>query len=397
MNDAASALASRPHRPGRLPTGLIGLLVLVLVVEGWVRRHDRDFTSVWAAAWRQAGRQATRAETAQADVLCLGDSLVMLGVAPKVLAQTLGRPAQGLAVFKGQAPTAYFLLRRAIEAGAAPRAVLLDGELMAEDPRLQTRLWIDLLTPAELWDLARAAHDPVFAAEVSTGQVLASVRQRHEIQRALLGSLAAEPFSARYEVIPRLRNWRANAGAQIEADVAPEHAWTDARVVALLEQQQFAAGPWFCHPLNQVYVERLLDLAASQGIAVYWLFPPVQAEVQRRRDAASHTATADAFVDGLMARFPNLAVLDGRPGAYPPDHFTDMTHLSRSGAVAFSEAVAAALAPRLDTPLPPEPAARRIVLRPYAPPQHLAAVEDLGASVAALQQAAAARRETRRR
>jgi hypothetical protein len=89
--------------------GLIGMLALVVLIEARLGRHDRDLTTVWATAWAQAGARVGR-EAKGADVLCLGDSLVMHGLAPRVIEQRLGRPSRSLALFKGEGPTAYFLL-----------------------------------------------------------------------------------------------------------------------------------------------------------------------------------------------------------------------------------------------------------------------------------------------
>ncbi len=394
MSVASGPIAPRRRAP--LPTGFLGLLLLIGLSEGWIRRHDRDFTDAFRDAWRRAGQWTGRAEVRNAEVLCLGDSLVLMGVAPRILSEQLGRPAHGLAVFRGQAATAYLLLRRALDAGARPRVVLLDGELLGEDPRSMAGLWAELLRPRELLDLAVAARDPSFAAEIATAQVLASARGRFEIRQLVRAALAGEAFSLRHETIPRARNWSANAGAQIAADPAPGLAQTDAGVAEMLERSRYQPGRWYPHKLNHVYVRRLLDLARARDIAVFWVFPPVQPEVQARREAHGYNAGFDAYLDRLMSLYPNLAVLDARGSRYPASTLVDLTHLSRTGAVAFSEALATRLAGCLEAPLPADASARRYVLPPYEPPKNLAAVEDLGDSAAVLRAAAAQRAATRR-
>src|SRR5690349_4029234 len=100
----------------RLPGGPLGMLAMVVVVEFFVARHDRDFSNVWVQPWKLSGEAATHTAK-RFDMLCFGDSLVMHGVVPRVVAESLGRPVLNLAVAKGQMPTSFFLLRRAIEAG----------------------------------------------------------------------------------------------------------------------------------------------------------------------------------------------------------------------------------------------------------------------------------------
>ena len=115
-----------------VPWGLVGMISLMTIVEGYIGRNDLDFRHPWGWDWKQTVRAIGR-EARGCEVLCFGDSLVKYGVVPRVLEARLGRRAYNLAVANGQAPTAYFLLRRALEAGARPAAVLIDGELLADD------------------------------------------------------------------------------------------------------------------------------------------------------------------------------------------------------------------------------------------------------------------------
>src|SRR5262249_23610055 len=54
-----------------------------------------------------------------------------------------------------------------------------------------------------------------------------------------------------------------------------------------------------------------------------------------------------AFLRGLILRYPNLTVIDGRRAGYPPVAVADNVHLSRPGAVAFSDGIAAVVAEQL--------------------------------------------------
>jgi hypothetical protein len=368
--------------------GLVGMLALVLLVEARLRRHDRDLTTVWAAAWARAGERAGP-EARGAEVLCLGDSLVMHGLAPRVIEQRLGRPSRSFALFKGQGPTAYFLLRRALDAGARPRAVLIDGELLGDDPLELTRLWPELLGLPELAELAWSAGDAGFFGASAMGRLVPSVRLRFEVREALLAAFRGEYASARWGLAPKLRNWRENLGAHIQspASVPAEE------VARVLEGQNYLPGGWACHPVNALYVERLLDLAGSRGVRVFWLLPPVQPEVQARRDRGGLSADYERFVRGLAERHANLVVLDGRHAGFPPAAMSDMTHLNRLGALAFSESVAEALGTRLEGAGPGD---RWVALGPYREPPADLAVEDVDQSARALRQAGAERAGRRR-
>src|SRR4051794_12362625 len=110
----------------RLPVGALGMFALVLAAEGFIgRREGRAFTTQVVAQWQLAGRAARR-EATRGELLCFGDSLVVFDVAPRVLEARTGRRAYNLAAMGSQSSTSYLLLRRALEAGARPSAVVVD-------------------------------------------------------------------------------------------------------------------------------------------------------------------------------------------------------------------------------------------------------------------------------
>jgi hypothetical protein len=381
------------------PAGLLGMLCLVGVIELGLARRGRDFTTIWATAWARRDSDARR-EAPRSEILFFGDSLVMEGVAPQVVAQRLGRPATNLAIFKGLAPASYALLRRALDAGARPAAVLIDGELLGDEPRELTRLWPELLTIGEAADLAWTARDADLFAEVALGRMLPSLRARHEIREAILAALQGQDTPVRHILAQHVRNWRRNGGAHIQsADITP----APETISGLIASNYLPAG-WQAHPINAAYIEKFLTLAESRGIATFWLMPPAHPEVQARRDRGGLSAAYEKYVRELVVRHPTLVVLDGRHAGFPHEAMADLTHLNRDGAVAFSERVADALRTRLSDGgrIKGVSETRRwIALALYhAPRENVAEVEDLRQSADALRRAARERRvapETRRR
>src|SRR5690242_11471473 len=117
--------------PGRstlwsnVPAGLLGMLCLVGAVERWVSHHSYDFTHPELWDWKAASAAAQKIAP-KCEILCLGDSLLKVGFLPKVLEHHTGKSSHNMAVFAGQAPGSYFLLRRALESGARPKAVVVD-------------------------------------------------------------------------------------------------------------------------------------------------------------------------------------------------------------------------------------------------------------------------------
>src|SRR5262245_2197952 len=110
-----------------LPWALFGSIALVAAVECGIGRLDDALRSRVHANYWFAGRQAGR-EVARCEVLVLGDSLAKLGVQPCVLTERTGRSAYNLAIAGGAPPVHYFVLRRALDSGARPSALLIDAK-----------------------------------------------------------------------------------------------------------------------------------------------------------------------------------------------------------------------------------------------------------------------------
>src|SRR5437016_3106661 len=117
----AAASPARTH----WPRGLLGALVLVAAVECALERSWLDLDDPVSLSWRLSARAAER-EAPGCALLCMGDSLVKLSMIPQVLEAQTGLRAYNLAVARGPAPAAYFLLKRALRAGASPQAIVVD-------------------------------------------------------------------------------------------------------------------------------------------------------------------------------------------------------------------------------------------------------------------------------
>ncbi|HWE37494.1 MAG TPA: hypothetical protein VG406_13070 [Isosphaeraceae bacterium] len=322
------------RRPA-LPTGLLAMLALVAGVEHFLARHDVDYVHPWAWDWKRAGSAASR-QAVGCDVLCFGDSLVKFGLLPRVLEDRLGARSYNLAVGAGQASATYVLLRRALAAGARPRAIVVDFKphLLAYNVHNSDHQWPELLTPGESLDLSWSARDAGFFAETMLGRLLPSVRCRAEVGAAVTSALRGESASPRDALPPIWRNWNVNKGAQ----VAPRgpgppgagEGWAN----------ELFPPDWAPHPVNASYVRRFLALARSRGIAVYWLLPPIRPDAQADGERTGVDARFARFVESMRADCPALVVLDGRRSGYGAEVHVDPVHLDRRGAAALSADVA---------------------------------------------------------
>lgn len=322
----------------RGPLGMIGTVVLVVAAELGAFSTFEAPVSYGAASWREGGRAAAESGAVEGTVLCFGDSQVKCGLLPPVLEKRLGGSVYNLAVVGGQAPSSLYLFERALRAGAKPRAVVVGyyPALLGCDLRLNAGMWPELLGAAECLDLIWSARDPKLVAPVLSKAALPSLRRREDVRGALL--VANEPRQA--EARAFRRNWSVNAGAHALA-VQPGFR-DDAR-------PEPGGRRWKCKPANLRYIRRFLSVADRHGIPVFWLLPTNSPALTAARSLDGRDAAYDRFVAAIQTEFPNLTVIDPRPGLTDPSVFADVCHLDRRGAVALSMAVADALDDSLTT------------------------------------------------
>jgi hypothetical protein len=320
------------------------MLSLVVAIEGRVARNVLDFSDPVSLSWWLAARSA-RALAPGRTVLLAGDSLVKHGLVPQVIAARSDHTAINLAVARGAAPATFFLVRRALEAGARPAALVVDFKpnLLKGGPRYSNRYWQEILTPREILELARSSRSPALLIELAVGRLLPSFRSRHEIRSNLQAALRGE--TDRLHTINRicLRNWSINDGA----DVAAKNPAFDGRVGPDTDQK-YQTREFDCHRVNAEYIRRLFALAAAHGVRVYWLLPPLTPQLQARREQAGAEAGFMQFVRSMQACAANVTVLDARHSGYDHRLFIDPTHLDGQGAQALSRDIAAVLRRALD-------------------------------------------------
>src|SRR4051794_22363536 len=109
----------------QVPWGLIGAIITVLGVESFIMGRELDLIRPERYEWRLARRAADK-KSQGCDVLCFGTSMVKQGVFPAIIERRTGLRTYNFAVCAGRTESSYYLLRRALEAGARPSAILMD-------------------------------------------------------------------------------------------------------------------------------------------------------------------------------------------------------------------------------------------------------------------------------
>jgi hypothetical protein len=330
-----------------MPWGVLGMVGLVLVVEGTVSRRRLEFSDPVRLSWRFAER-AARVDARGCEVLCLGDSLVKHGLIPSVMRSESGFTSVNLAAARAPALATYFLLRRAIDSGARPSAIVIDTKpaVLIGGADYNAPYWPAALSPRECLELGWITGKSQLGLAALTARLLPSLESRLELRSGV-----RDGFVDTRDPIPEInrvlwRNWSVNGGANVASldssyggELSPEI------------RERLHPDRWYVDRSNAIGIENSLKLAALRGIRLFWLLPPISAGLQRWREQCGSERKYEQFVRSFLARYPRvLTVLDARRVAARSSLYVDATHLSGRGAIVLSRAVARALKEELEDP-----------------------------------------------
>ena len=339
------------------PFGLLGMVAILYASEGYVARRNIDLGTMEAIEWRLTGRSIKKHAT-KAEILCFGTSLSRIGVSPLILEERTGHPTYNLALSGSQPYGSYLMLLHALDAGAKPRAIVVEYKwtAIANDPTGLERILPEVATLGECARMAWDLRDASFLGRVALVAELPSYRCRVQIRQNLLAAIKGEEPVRNEQWVTANRNMRINKGAHHTPKVPYNGA------INPLDENFFRAE-WKCNPVNELHIHKFLDLAESRGIPVFLLVPPVSPAMQARLDEIGVSARYTTFLEGLLARHPGVTAFDARGSKYPVEAFYDSSHLNRVGTADLSNALADALKARLDGQAP---TGHWVAMAPYA-------------------------------
>jgi hypothetical protein len=329
-----------PRKTTAFPWGLVGMLGLVIAIEGTISRRWLDLSDPVSLSWRFMDR-AARSEAAGCEVLILGDSLVKHGLVPSVIRRETGLRSINLSAARAPALMTYFVLKRALESGAMPRAIVIDTKpaVLIGGVEYNARYWPAALTARECLELGRITGRAQTGLAMLTAWLVPSVQSRLEVRSCIEAALngTRDPIQEINRVL--WRNWSVNDGANVamlnssyRGELSPEI------------RERLHPDRCYVDPSNVEGIERLLRLARDRDIRVYWLLPPISTGLQEWRERSGAEAKFEGFVRSYQKRYPRVVtVLDARRVAPDPTLYVDATHLSGRGAVVLSRVVGGVL------------------------------------------------------
>ena len=367
----------------RLPLGLLGALLMIVVVERAIAGRMIAVTTHVASSWGFAA-EAARGDGARSEILGFGDSLIKFGFLPQIIQKRTGRTAYNLAALAGPSSRDYQILKRVLDAGGKPSAIVVCIQVvhLGSGPRSHVRHFAESVTLAEALDLAWTSRDPGLFASLMIERRVPSIRARFEIRGNLMRALRGEEGVWTPLFYPLRRNWNRSRGAHI---VPEEHHSPDDPAAAEAHARELYpydfADVSDQVPVHEIYIRRFLNLAAQRKIPVFWVLPPMLPAVEDRQQRVALTALSTALARRVQVWYPEVVVVDGRERGYDAGAFVDGVHLNRRGAYVFSRDLADMLRHRLNE----TSSANLWVLLPrYRPSTMEVELEDTTQSTAAL-------------
>ncbi len=352
----------------KLPSGLVGMVALVVAVESFIALNDLKFSRIEAKDWKTSA-QTAKSLSQFGGILVVGDSQVKFGLLPMVLESKVGQPVECLAVQGGQAPSTFFLLRKALESGARPSAIVVNWEphLLKDGVEHNVRMWPELTDLRDNLELSWTGGDADgFLSRLVAG-VLPSFRARSEIRDNIKAALNGETPMMPQWIENFYRNKVMNRGATA---LAKDHV---GRTTDLSRWGNKVEKPWSADPVNSAFARKTLKLAESYGIPVFIAIMPVAPGMQQKYDQNGISRPYAEWVKKLEHRFPSVVVMDLQRSNYDVSVFYDPLHLDKDGAVSASTAIGTHLRGHLDG----QPLGERWVqMPPFHPERADVAFED---------------------
>ncbi len=366
---------TRPTKRGAWPLGLIGMLALVALTERYISKRDTDLGTMYSIEWRMTG-EAVKRQAPLAKICCFGTSLTRMGVAPRVLEAELGKPTYNFALSGGQPFASYTMFSHVLSAGGKPEAIVVEFKWSAlgVDYAWNERVLPEMATLGDLAGFAFTARDPIFFARLFLVSKFHSYRCREEIRANILAAIHGKEPKRNHERAIMARNALVNKGA----NHSPKN---DFKGAINPDEPYLFPKDWKCHPISELYIHRMFDLAASRNIPVFWLLPPVAPQTLARRIEIGAEDRFTDFIKSVSGKHPGVTVVDARYSKFAVDAFIDTTHLNRDGAVALTTALAKTIGEGLG--MPRSTTGLWVSLPDYRP-LDASKVEDMGQTLASL-------------
>jgi hypothetical protein len=225
----------------------------------------------------------------------------------------------------------YFVLRRQIAERKAPKLIVLAPHPFIWGDPLLDRFLARFATPAES---LRILGDGVKLSDWLYGTLCRfsyTLRYREEFYITLTAGDTTF-FRCLEDPITSVQNTRAKITETDHQPPVPTDSKLDARNIPPI-----LSAPIVIHPYNELYLDKLCELAEANGIRIVWLSLPVPDLILGKSHDLQRTASYSAFLGRMMARHKNLAALSTALPSMPDTYYMDAWHMNPYGARVFAQ------------------------------------------------------------
>lgn len=316
---------------GHLARAIRATIVIVVVIEAALAFSPEN-VMIRTMRWMRAALALDPTPAVQIHGDSVAQGALLAGEIEKSLPQ--GTVVWNAAL-QGSGPEfTYFLLKRQIEGGHVPGAIV-----MAHSPHTfvteRTGVLVGgFLDWREVPEALATGHHFFEALYGVLCRLSFTLRHHEELGELLKGRRAA--IATWNDPIPT-EAWVRKVGGEAEARWAREGKGAPGPIHPVY-RQRFEVDPG-----EREYLGRTLALAHSHSIPVYWVTLPEHAAIKAVRDSVRFAPFYYAFVDSL-AKTGEVRVLQREFEVLPAEEFSDYTHLRLRAALAFSREIGEKLA-----------------------------------------------------
>ncbi len=275
------------------------------------------------------------------DIQVMGDSVSQGGIFANRLEETLNAHPGSRPVtvrndsLGGTSPLfAYYVLKRQLRAGHKPDVILFAPNMAVTSNPIPERFWGRFARPGEMAESLRLGmplSDMVFGLACRLSYTM---RYREELRGAVTAGNLEFFKTARLPVeLP--------GSESVESQPAPPenpNETFDARELPWMLKQPFRPLPYVDN-----HIRAFIELAAENGIHIFWIPMPIPQVVSDFQRESGTVAGFERYLQSFATEYENVRILFPESAVYPDSHFKDTWHLTDFGAWNFSGTLGEAL------------------------------------------------------
>ncbi len=225
----------------------------------------------------------------------------------------------------------YFVLKRQIAANRTPKLIVFAPHPFTWGDPFMDRFLGRFASPAEAGSMLKDGVQMDDWLYGNLSRMSYTLRYREELYKLLTQGDTTFIESWKQQIVS-VQNTRAKIANE---EVKPEEPTSS--VLNAGNLPPILSKPIAIHPYNEIYLDKLCELAAAHGIRIVWLTLPIPELLAKRIPEKERTAVYSDFIARMSAKHKNLFPLSPSISTYPDAYYRDPWHLNSYGSWVFSQ------------------------------------------------------------